>query len=345
MSNVQYYVLVKNIIADDKPEIDKVEVIARDTTLPFNGERVDIYLIDNKKKCEEYIRKLSKNIQKYFYIGRVGSEVQYTAFIDVLGFANYIKDNVTNDDQAEDLYDNFNEVVEYLENEEKEKFVVKNADFIQYITIQHSWVSDTFVIIVKYMGEIKENEENKIRGMMLFRLSMIVASIHHFMASKFELIVRGAISSKYSCITNNFILGEGVVEASKLEKKTAKNPRVIFEQEIISDEIYETMALKHRDNNLNFISKDIDGYYFVNYLAMLQFIPPMIGKVSLMNKSMNNDQIAIEQKTNLIEKYKDIVASGIKNPNEDIQSKYLWLHEYLGKVLLNDEFKNNIVKS
>jgi len=34
----------------------------------------------------------------------------------------------------------------------------------------------------------------------------------------------------------------------------------------------------NRDNDLDFISKDCDGYYFVNYLAILQYIPPMIGK-------------------------------------------------------------------
>ena len=208
--------------------------------------------------------------------------------------------------------------------------------------MKYSWVSDTFVISIEYLNEIEKNDENIIKGMMIFKLSMIIASIHHFMASKFGLIVRGAISSKYSCITNNFILGEGVAEASKLEKEVAIYPRVIFEQNIISDEIHEIITREHQNNDLNFISKDCDGYYFVNYLAMLQHIPPMIWKMF----KIPDDKIkenAIQQKIYVIEKYQKIVSNGLKIQNEKVKAKYTWLNNYLGRVLLKDKFQKNII--
>lgn len=348
MDNIQYYVVVDKSIMiknKDKEKIDKIEVEIQDTKLPFSNKYVDLYLISNcRNECKSYIQKLNEEIQKYFHIEQVGSEIQYTAFIDILGFSNHIKTEITNDYQAEEFYDNFNEVIEYLQHEQQDELVIKNADYLNDINLRYSWISDTFVVSIEYMNEIEKNDENIIKGMMIFRLSMIIASIHHFMASKFGLIVRGAVSSKYSCITNNFILGEGVAEASKLEKEVAIYPRVVFQQNIISDEIHEIITREHQNNDLNFISKDCDGYYFVNYLAMLQQIPPMIGKMFRIpdNKIKEN---AIKQKINVIEKYQNIVADGFKIPNEKVKAKYTWLNNYLGRVLLKEKFQKNIINN
>lgn len=348
MEDIQYYVIVDKSISinsEDKEKIDKVEVEFIDTKLPFSEKIIDTYLISNdKNECEKYIENLNKDIQKYFHIEQIGSEIQYTAFIDILGFSNYIKTKISNDYQAEEFYDTFDEVVQYLKFESNDKFYVENANFSQDIILKYSWISDTFVVSIAYMNEFKKDDENIIKGMMIFRLSMIISSIHHFMASKFELTVRGGISSKYSCITNNFILGEGITEAHKLENNIAIHPRVVFEQNIISDEIHEIVTREHQNNDLNFISKDCDGYYFVNYLAMLQNIPPMIGKMF----KIPDDKIkenTIKQKINVIKKYQIIVADGLKIPNEKVKAKYIWLNNYLGRVLLKEKFQKNIINN
>ena len=350
MSDIQYYVVVDKtteINDKDKIEIDKIEVEIQDTRLPFSNNYIDLYLIsNNKKECLKYIENLDQDIQKYFDIKQVGSEIQYTAFVDILGFSNYIKTNITNDDKAEELYEKFNEIIEYLQFESKDKISVENADFFKDVTLKHSWVSDTFVVSIQYMNEVDKKDENIIKGMMIFRLSMIIASIHHFVASQFGLIVRGGISSKYSCITNNFILGEGVVEAHKLENDIAIYPRVIFEQSIISGEIHEIMTRHYRDNNLDFISKDCDGYYFINYLAILQYIPPMIGKVWKKDiKQLGEKEYRLKLKTEVIKKYQVIIESGLKISNEKVKSKYKWLNNYLERVLLNKKYQENILNN
>ena len=347
MHDVQYYVIGSNDIADTnklKEEIDKIEAEFIDTKLPFNDERVDVYLIsDNKKECEEYIKNLNKEIQSYFHIKQVGSEIQYTAFLDILGFSNYIKTEITNDYEGEEFYNIFNEVIEYLVSEQQYKFSVVNADYLKYIKIKYSWISDTFVVSVEYMNEIKKVDKNRIKGMMIFRLSIIIASIHHFMASKFGFIVRGAISSKYVCIADNFILGEGIAEASKLEKEVAIYPRVVFEKHIIDNEIYELISRHYNDNDLNYITEDCDGYYFVNYLAMLQYIPPMIGKMFRIPEDKIKEN-AIEQKIYVIKKYQKIVQDGLRIPNKKVNAKYAWLNNYLGRVLLKKEFQKNLLQ-
>lgn len=348
MNDIQYYVFVnQDAITDEKQrkEIDKIELEFKDTKLPFSEKYVDVYLIsNNKNECKDYIKSLNQKIQEFFYIKQVGAEIQYTAFVDILGFSEHIKTEITNDYKAEEFYNDFNEVIEYIEYEKQDEVFAKSTDYLKNIKIKHSWISDTFVICVEYMDEIKKDDEIKIKGMMIFRLSMIIASIHHFMASKFGFIVRGGISSKYSCITDNFILGEGVAEAHKLEKEIAIYPRVVFEQNIINDEIYKIITRQYRDNDLNFVSKDCDGYYFVNYLAMLQHIPPMIGR---MFKIPDNKikETAIQQKIDVIKKYQKIIEDGLKIPHEKVKSKYIWLNNYLGRVILKDDFQKNIINN
>ena len=172
---------------------------------------------------------------------------------------------------------------------------------------------------------------------------MIISSIHHFVASEFGLIIRGGISSKYSCITDNFILGEGIVEAHKLEKDIAIYPRVILESSIINDELYEIITRHYRDNDLDFISKDCDGYYFVNYLALLQYIPPMIGKAFKKEiERLGEEKYMFKLKRDVLEKYKEIVINGLKTTNEKVRIKYNWLDNYLKRVCLNKDFLENI---
>jgi len=348
MGNIMYYVLVDEntlISNEDKDDIGKVPVPIPKTTLPFSDEPVDLYLISHKKnECKIYIQNLNKDIQKHFHIKQVGSEIQYTAFIDVIGFSDYVKTKITNHDQAEEFYNNFNEIIEYLQSEQQVEFPSEYPAYLKDIKIKYSWVSDTFVICIEYLNEIKKNDENKIKSMMILRLSMIIASIHHFMASKFGFILRGAISSKYSCITNNFILGAGIVEAAKLEKE-AIYPRVIFAKNIISDDIYELISLEHQNNDLNFISKDDDDYYFVNYLAILQKIPPMIGKEPKKIADDKIEEYSIEKKVNVLGDYQEIVKKGLEIQDKEIFKKYEWLNKYLGRVLLNESFQKNIINN
>lgn len=346
MNDIQYYVLIRKekiIEKNQIQEIEKIDLDLKETKLPFSDKLVDIYFIShNKNECIDYIKNLNSNIQECFEIEQVGAEIQYTAFIDILGFSEHIKNKITNHYQAEDFHDTFNEVIEYFKFEQQDKYYITDADYLKYIQIKYSWISDTFVICTEYIGDIKDNNETKIKVMMIFRLSIIIASIHHFMASKFGFIVRGGISSKYSCITNNFILGEGVSEAARLEKNIAIYPRVIFEENIISDEMYEIISRQYDDNDLNFVSKDCDGYYFVNYLAILQELPPMIGKMFKTNEYKINE-MAIQNKLDVIKTYQEIVEIGLQIQNENIKVKYRWLNIYLGRVLLNEKYQQNII--
>ncbi|MBE0492530.1 MAG: hypothetical protein IBX44_09830 [Sulfurospirillum sp.] len=253
-------------------------------------------------------------------------EIKYTAFIDVLGFSNHIENKITNDKESQDFMQDFEKVINYFEYE---KISFPNQhDELKDIHYNYTWISDTFVITIEYNG----NSTNKnLSGLLIYLLALTISQVYHFFARKYGLLLRGAITSKYTFLDKNLILGKGIVEAAKLEKEIAIYPRVIFAEDVISDEIINYIALVHNDNNLNIVSKDFDGWYFVNYLASLQDLPPMI--------SVGNETKLAEAKSDQMETvkiYSQIIDKGLKEKNLKIRSKYFWLKEYFNRVLPSD---------
>ena len=319
MEDLSFYVALEskeNKISDiNMAKIKKIEVELNETQIPFTNEYIDIYLFsDNKQECITYINNLDEDIQKYFQIKQIGSNLSYTAFIDILGFSNHIN-NIDNIFEAEEFYEKFKLITNYIESEEND-----NSEIFQKNKIQYSWISDTFVIKIEYLDDTKElKKEVNIRSLLVARLSLIISSIHHYMITEFGLIVRGGISSKLSYIRNNFLIGQGIVEASKLEKDIASDPRVIFEKSIINNLDVESLN--------NYILKDSDDYYFINYLEMLKTMPPMIGLISKYSKISAEKMIL---KT--ISKYEKVIENGLHTENTKIQAKYKWLNNYYSNI-------------
>lgn len=344
MKQHEYYVVLNNnIVIDDnqKQKLYKINPLIEQTKKPFSDQFIDIYEISsNRHHCEDFIARQETDIQSLFEIQQFRNGIKYTAFLDILGFSGYIKERITNDFEADDFYNDLREIIDYLESMKNEKFNITEAQFLDEMEIKYSWISDTFVVTIEHTKDT-EGQEIIIRSLMLIRLSMIVSSIYHFIANKYGLLIRGGISAKYSCITQNLILGEGVVESANLEKNIAIYPRVIFEQSIISDEIFEKISLHNSNNNLNYITRDCDSYYFVNFLAMLQYIPPMIGKVKIVSNDKRKEQEA-HLKIRTLDSYKRIVDDGLKVDDYKIKAKYTWFGNYMKKMMEDEEYQRNL---
>lgn len=256
-------------------------------------------------------------------------EIKYTAFIDVLGFSNHIENKITNDKESQEFMQDFEKVINYFKYE-KNSFLNKYnlPDELNGVQYDYTWISDTFVIAIKYNGN---STKKNLYGPMIYLLSLTISQVYHFFARKHGLLLRGAITSKYTFLDKNLILGKGIAEAAKLEKEIAIYPRVILAEDVISDDIISYIVLMHNDNNLNIVSKDFDGWYFVNYIASLQDLPPMI--------SVGNETKLAEAKLEQMEtlkSYRQIIGNGLKEKNLKIRSKYLWLKEYFNRVLPTD---------
>ncbi len=266
---------------------------------------------------------------------KLKKKFKYTAFMDVLGFSNFMKTNITNDDQAENFYNKLKFVSDYLEYLKTDNYDGISADYLKDIEMQHTWISDTFVLTIEYNGTDNDHQ-------IIYILSLAISSIHHFLAKEYGLLMRGGISSKYTFINDSILLGEGISEAHNLESKIAVNPRVIFSEDLITDEILKKLSLRHDHNNLNIISKDCDGYYFVNYLGALQDMPPMIG----LTYKIPKNRLAAKAKNDKIEvlkNYSNIISYGLNYTEKNIKPKYLWLKEYHDRVLRTGMYGYNII--
>ena len=68
----------------------------------------------------------------------------------------------------------------------------------------------------------------------------------------------------------------------------------------------------------------------------------MIGKMIKTNEDKINE-MAIQKKLDVIKTYQEIIEIGLQIQNENIKVKYKWLNKYLGRVLLNEKFQQNII--
>jgi hypothetical protein len=68
----------------------------------------------------------------------------------------------------------------------------------------------------------------------------------------------------------------------------------------------------------------------------------MIGKMFKTNEDKINE-MAIQKKLDVIKTYQEIIEIGLQIQNENIKVKYKWLNKYLGRVLLNEKFQQNII--
>ena len=273
------------------------------------------------------------------------TKIKYTAFVDILGFSNFIKNTITNDQEAKKFSHEVSEQVgSFLKYRKKEEFPGDNfLKFFESIEFNYAWVSDTFVVSLEYNGNILDNnEKNRISAMLIYILSLSIGSLCHYFIKNYKLCIRGAVTSKFTFLRENLLLGEGISEAHYLESEIAVNPRVIFSADIITDEIFKILSLEYNDSDLQIISKDSDGYYFVNYLNVLKDIPPMIGKMPRVSPEKIKQQ-AKENVDSFFYCHKEMIEEELKKNNLKIFSKFLWLKEYHNKTVLKNKYSSDLM--
>ena len=77
-------------------------------------------------------------------------------------------------------------------------------------------------------------------------------------------------------------------------------------------------------------------------MALLQELPQKKKKMFKTNEDKINE-MAIQKKLDVIKTYQEIIEIGLQIQNENIKVKYKWLNKYLGRVLLNEKFQQNII--
>lgn len=251
--------------------------------------------------------------------------IKYTAFIDILGFSDLIAKKITNEEQAEKFYTEIEEgVLSFLDFCENDVYAKESENFDEFnaLKFNYLWISDTFVLSVEYKDDVTKLKKH-IKSMMIYTLSLYISSVAQHFIHKHQLCIRGGITSKYTYMKDKLLLGEGISEAHYLESKIASNPRVIFSTDIITEEILELLLQNHNP----IISKDCDGFYFVDFLNALKRMPMMIAKENeKFTKKEQYEQFLKESTDAFYASLKQMIREGLQNPQNKV--KYMWMNEY-----------------
>lgn len=176
-------------------------------------------------------------------------------FLDILGFKKFVCDN------EEKQVHKIDEVLEtirstFWENGVEDMF----NDIKKTITLFSDCVVISFDDITeskKYFGVIIEEIARQIYN----------CQIKLF---KYGVLIRGGLSYGILRHEKDKCFGTGLIKAYELESKFAIYPRVIIEDEIITI-LKDRFPINYKNNTEYFISKDDNGFYFIDYAKHISY--------------------------------------------------------------------------
>lgn len=172
-------------------------------------------------------------------------EDRIIAFIDILGFKNLVN-------HAEKT-NNYQLICSTILNGISDfESLDRHADF------QFTHFSDSFVL------SLRSFDPNESMRFLIYLQDLI----NLFLAEK--VLLRGGITVGKVIHTKKILLGPGMIRAYELESKFAKFPRVIIDTELI--DFWEEQLYDLNFENVFELSKDKDGFYFMDYIAKSNFL-------------------------------------------------------------------------
>lgn len=201
-------------------------------------------------------------------------KINYTphllVYLDLLGF----KELISNENEVEKIYN--------ILSEARKELLVKGMMYNKKSkeNFGQFTFSDLFVRAINIDDEIEsKNYQNLLR-----REIIILGLAQSYLIINNDTLIRGAITidDLYFNKSDSIVVGPALVNAYKLESKSAVYPRIIIDPNIISkigesfftNEVIELNDLKEQDDftgnavTYGCLQKDLDGMYFIDYLEV-----------------------------------------------------------------------------
>lgn len=166
-------------------------------------------------------------------------EDYYICYFDILGYKDFL-------DKNPDEHKNF--LMEVLMSDASIESILRNTN--TEIELKYRAYSDNFIIFFPKFSASKYEA--------LRLLSIIVRKIQIKLLMEFSMIIRGGITCGEFFANDKILFGTGLIKAYDMENSIAQYPRVVIDNEFFKDELQE-LEFK------NFIKKDNDEQYYVNY--------------------------------------------------------------------------------
>ncbi len=234
---------------------------------------------------------------------------RYVAYIDILGFSKYVKDNVLSPEKPLELLNQF-------------IITAKKFSFKEFLMI--SAFSDNIVISLPA-------DDDKLFYTEYSKFLMYINHVQLFITTNIGVLpIRGGITCG-DFYHNEILFGEAMIEAYNLEHLHAFFPRIVVNPKFLNPhrflsdrkslaemdfhshvpiEIpkYEPEILKRQYQ----VKYDFDGLLICNYLSALYFFDAWA---------------TISEK--LLNKHKNFILMNLQNSNDlNVSRKYIWMKNY-----------------
>lgn len=177
-------------------------------------------------------------------------------FLDIMGFSQAIQ-NARSLDDAQQLVDRIvaalNDARDYVRRSLAGDFALLPKDWAV------KFFSDNLVVGFPFGGTAS--------AVTAARFIIACSQRYQLRMAVNGFFIRGALTEGLLCLTDDIIFGSALLECYHLESKTSIVPRVILAeplQELVAGALEQTTGPSHGFGTS--ICRDIDGWWFVNYL-------------------------------------------------------------------------------
>jgi hypothetical protein len=274
----------------------------------------------------------------------------FTFFLDMLGFGNKVG-HISSQEKAEKF-------VDFMEDNKKifDEWIRLDVDkrdieitIINCYEFKYAFISDSIVMTFqpkKLQKKVSTEKYYRHTATLFYLMINRIITLLANLLSSHKILLRGGVSTKYSYIKNEFVVGEGLMEAYKLESNFAITPRIILSKEL-TDNSQFMEGLKLTSNNMyggkRLIKRADDGYFYIDYIGYslsVETQSKVMEKVAIQNLGAVGYQYQqkqhIETNNTLLRLHKEAIEDmyrflQLKEDSEHyshILEKYTWIKNY-----------------
>ena len=151
----------------------------------------------------------------------------------------------------------------------------------------------------------------------VFYLVSDVALLIMDLASR-GFLARGAITHGRLIHTERYLVGPAMIRAYQMESAEAKVPRVVIDPEVLNfsrqHHAPQNSAQEEADYVQGFMTKDVDGLYFFDYVSWHSVVAVAGGSADFYGEYLRSLGALVER--------------GLLSPDPSVLKKHLWLHSH-----------------
>lgn len=217
----------------------------------------------------------------------------YVAFIDVLGFKDYLEKDVP----CEEVFS----VFESLRNNSHSSLSINSKEIEAFDDVRHYIMSDSIVLY------IRSDIQNAFLALVSTCLRLQISLLYR----EKPVLLRGGIAKGDLYVDKDIIFGKGLSSAYMIENTISVVPRIVFNQALLDDGKQTSTALKGNLWDRMVTKMDVDELYFVHYLS-----PAHVYDINAITEYYDGI-------LTLCQKYLNTTYS------KSLREKYLWLKNYV----------------